>query len=247
MKFFSNWMNSKEILRRNGNALFFLLVISPNAFSLTYQLPATANIVGEYQQITAKKGSNIYEVAEDFDVGVGEMLKANPNLSHTAFKKDTLITIPSQFTLPKDSREGIVLNLANQRIFYFPKEGNQVMTYPVGIGRQGWATPVGKTEVVDKIVHPAWHPTPAIRREAEEKGITLPDVIPAGPHNPLGQFAMHLGIPGILIHGTNSPHTIGLQSSHGCIRLYADDIEELFSLTSVGTPVRIVYEPHQAD
>jgi L,D-transpeptidase ErfK/SrfK len=113
----------------------------------------------------------------------------------------------------------------------------------VGIGRQGWSTPLGKTRIVSKQAHPAWHPPESIRREAARNGKTLPLVVPPGPHNPLGQYAMHLGFSGILMHGTNNPSSVGLRSSHGCIRMYADDIEELFSTTNIGTPVRLVFEP----
>ena len=247
MKFLANPLNFKKILISGISLLVLTGGLSPVVFALTYKLQKDQKTVGEYQQITAEKGVTLYEVAENFDIGVGEIAKANPTLNHKPFKEDTEVIIPAIFALPSGPREGIVLNLANNRLFYFSPDGKEVKTYPVGIGRQGWATPVGTTNIVDKIEHPAWHPTPAIRREAESKGILLPAVVPAGPHNPLGQYAMHLGIPGILIHGTNTPHTVGLQSSHGCIRMYADDIKELFSLSEVGTKVRIVYEPHQTD
>jgi L,D-transpeptidase ErfK/SrfK len=247
MKLLPNILNLKKLLTKPCSTVLVFLLFSPTAFSLTYNIPASGNTVGEYQQIIAKKGTTLYEVAEDFDIGVGEMLKANPGLSHKPFKQDTTVTIPAQFVLPSGPRNGIVLNLANKRLFYFHADGTEVNTYPVGIGREGWTTPLGSAAVVDKTVHPAWHPTPSIRREAESRGVTLPEVIPAGPNNPLGQYAMHLSLPSILIHGTNSPHSVGLQASHGCIRMYADDIEELFSLTTIGTSVHIVYEPHQAD
>jgi L,D-transpeptidase ErfK/SrfK len=129
------------------------------------------------------------------------------------------------------------------RLFYYHPEENLVSTYPVGIGRQGWSTPLGTTTIVSKQIDPDWHPPASIRLEDAKQGIMLPLVVPAGPHNPLGQYAIHLGFPGILIHGTNKPSSIGLRSSHGCIRMYAPDIKELFLSAPLETSVRVVNEP----
>ncbi len=214
---------------------------------LTYKIPTKGNIIGEYRSIMADRGDTLFDIAEEFDIGVGDMLAANPDLSHKPFKSPTEVIIPAQFILPNAPKEGIVLNLAEKRLFYFHPDGETVSTYPVGIGRQGWATPLGTTEIVSKKEHPAWHPTESIRREAAMKGKPLPLVVPPGPKNPLGNYAMHLGFTGIMIHGTTSPKSVGLQSSHGCIRLYANDIDELFHLSTIGTPVRVIYEPHEED
>lgn len=217
------------------------------SWALTYKIPNSGNIIGEYlktQGGSTDATDTLIELAQEFDVGVYEIVRANPRLSGKILKPSTSVIIPAQFTLPSGPRQGIVLNLADMRVFYYHPDGNTVSTYPVGIGRQGWSTPTGSTRIVSKKKHPAWHPPASIRREAARKGKILPLVVPAGPHNPLGQYALYLGFSGILMHGTNQPSSIGLRSSHGCIRLYPADIEELFSMAPVGTSVRVVYEPH---
>ena len=153
--------------------------------------------------------------------------------------------LPLQFILPDAPRKGIVLNLANMRLFYYPpKQPDAVFTYPIGIGREGWNTPLGQTTIVAKTVNPAWTVPESIRREHAEKGDPLPAVVPPGPDNPLGKYALRLGFSSYLIHGTNKPYGVGMQVSHGCVRLYPEDIEVLFKKTSVGTPVRIIHQPY---
>lgn len=227
--------------------IFLLGLYHPNTSALTYKIPGSGNVVGEYEKARAGSTSatdTLIELAQQFDIGVYEMVRANPRLSGKTLKPNTSVIIPAQFTLPSGPRKGIVLNLADMRVFYYHPDGETVSTYPVGIGRQGWSTPTGNTRIVSKKKNPAWHPPASIRREAARKGKTLPLVVPAGPRNPLGQYAMYLGFSGILMHGTNQPSSIGLRSSHGCIRLYPADIEELFSMVPIGTSVRVVYEAH---
>jgi L,D-transpeptidase ErfK/SrfK len=155
--------------------------------------------------------------------------------------------VPTQFILPSGKREGIVVNLAELRLYYFPANSNLVYTYPVGIGRTGWVTPVGTTRVADKVVNPTWRPPESIRQEQAALGRALPEVVPAGPANPLGTHAMRLALNGsYLIHGTNSPAGVGRRTSHGCIRMYEEDVAQLFSMVPVGTPVRIIHEPYKA-
>lgn len=242
-----NLLNFKRIFSSTLGIICLFCLYYPYASALTYKIPYSGNVVGEYEKTRAGSTAatdTLIELAQQFDIGVYEMVKANPRLNEKVLKPNTSVIIPAQFTLPSGPREGIVLNLADMRVFYYHPDGDTVSTYPVGIGRQGWSTPVGSTRIVSKTKNPAWHPPASIRREAARKGKTLPLVVPAGPHNPLGQYAMHLGFTGILMHGTNQPSSIGLRSSHGCIRLYPADIKELFSMVSVGTPVRVVYEPH---
>ena len=223
-------------------AFFFFSLCTFPVKALTYKVPTAGDTVGEYQEIEAKYGDTLTGLAEKYDIGVYEMLRANHRLSHKVLKTGTKVIIPAQFRLPPGPREGIVLNLADMRLYYFHPEENVVSTYPVGIGRQGWSTPLGITKIISKQMHPAWHPPASIREEEERRGITLPAVIPPGHHNPLGQYAMHLGFTGILIHGTNRPSSIGLRSSHGCIRMYARDIKELFLSAPVQTSVRVINE-----
>jgi L,D-transpeptidase ErfK/SrfK len=154
--------------------------------------------------------------------------------------------------LPMAKREGIVINLAEHRLYYFPAprggEPPEVWSYPVSIGKMDWHTPIGTTRIVQKIKDPPWYPPKSVRDEHAAKGDILPERVPAGPDNPLGQFAMRLGIPGgaYLIHGTNRPAGVGMQVTHGCMRLYPEDIEELFGMVPVNTPVTIVNQPFKA-
>jgi len=154
--------------------------------------------------------------------------------------------LPLQFILPDAPHRGVVLNQANMRLFYYPADQQEVVTFPAGIGRDGWATPVGDTKIIAKRVKPSWTVPASILREHKAMGDPLPKVVPAGPDNPLGEYALPLGFSGYLIHGTNKPYGIGMQVSHGCVQLYPEDIETLFSQVSVGTPVRIVHQPYLA-
>jgi L,D-transpeptidase ErfK/SrfK len=240
-------MNLKKIII---NALGISLIygcygcFATDAWSLTFKIPRQGNVIGEYQKIKAKQGDSLPAIAQYYDIGMYEIYVANPHLPHRGLKAGTTVIIPSQFILPNAPRTGIVLNLADMRIFYYHPDGVTVSTYPVGIGRGGWSTPLGTTQIVAKKANPTWTPPPSIIREAARKGRRLPAVYPPGPKNPLGAYAMNLGFPRILMHGTNAPRSVGLRSSHGCIRLFPADIEELFHNVSVGTPVRIVYDPH---
>ena len=240
-----NRLNLKRIFFSSLGRIFFLGLYHLDASALTYKIPLLSNVIGEHAEVKAGSAVTLTEVAQQYDIGMYEMGKANPHLNQKRLQPNTSVIIPAQFTLPSGSREGIVLNLADMRVFYYHPDGNTVTTYPVGVGRQGWSTPSGTTRIVSKEKNPAWHPPASIRREAARKGKTLPLVVPPGPHNPLGQYKMNLGFTGILIHGTTQPASIGLYSSHGCIRLYNADIKELFYMAPIGTLVRVVYEPQE--
>jgi L,D-transpeptidase ErfK/SrfK len=155
--------------------------------------------------------------------------------------------LPTQYVVPDVPRKGIVLNIASKRLFYFPEvadgQPQVVQTYPIGIGRVGWETPLGATTVVAKAINPVWYVPASIRREHAEIGDPLPSVVPAGPDNPLGTHVLKIDIPGYLIHGTNQPYGVGMRVSHGCVRLYPENIELLYSLVNIGEPVRIINEP----
>lgn len=235
--------------------LKYLLIALPLFFTgnrviaLTYDIPVFGDLVGAEQTVEGQAGETLLELAQKFDIGAEAIANANPKLKPDAkLKKATEIIIPSEFKLPTSvPRDGVIVNLADRRIYYFHPSTKQVSTYPIGIGKEGWSTPLGNTKVIRKKKDPAWYPPASIRRAAERRGKTLPDVVPAGPNNPLGQYAIYLGIPRILIHGTNRPTSVGLRSSHGCIRMYAPNIEELFGLVDIGTPVSIIFEPNQND
>ncbi len=180
-------------------------------------------------------------------MGYEEIVRANPKVDPWLPGEGTQIVVPSQFVIPNAKREGIVINVPQMRLFYFPpaKKGEPqlVYTHPIGIGRVGWATPQGSTKVVRRTKDPTWRPTPSILKEHKENGEELPRVVGPGPDNPLGRYAFYLGWPTYMIHGTNKPAGVGLRSSHGCIRLYPEDIELLFSMVPVGTKVTVVNEP----
>lgn len=220
-------------------------VVTP-AFGLTFDMPANAesNRVGKIGVHVAKRGESLLDIGHRYDIGVTELRKANPGLRSRAIRSGTRIRIPSEYRLPSGTKEGIVLNIAEMRIYYYHTDSKKVSTYPVGVGKQGWSTPLGNTTIVRKVKNPTWTPPPSIVREAKRRGKTL-RVVGPGPRNPLGRYAMYLGIPRILMHGTTAPGSIGLRSSHGCIRMFNKDIQELFGNVNPGTPVRIVYEPNK--
>lgn len=173
------------------------------------------------------------------------ILETNNTIAPVNPAPGTVITIPSQMLLPDTPREGIVVNLAELRLYYFPPGENIVQVFPLGIGQLGLETPVTTTRVSQKIPNPTWTPTPGIRARSLEQGIKLPPVVPAGPNNPLGRFALRLGVGNgeYLIHGTSAPDSVGLRVSSGCMRMNAPDIKALFEQVRVGTRVQIINEP----
>ncbi len=209
--------------------------------------PAGINVVGKLQLVKAKDNETLLDIAREFKVGNNEMFKANPNVDRWYPGAGTPIVIPSRYILPDTPRQGLVLNLPEMRIYFYPKVRNgekpTVITYPVGVGRQNWRTPLGKTKIIEKVKNPTWTPPKSILAEHLAKGDPLPRVVAAGPNNPLGSRKMRLGIPGYLIHGTNKPYGVGMRVSHGCVRLRTEDVEELFGMVSVGQTVRIINQP----
>ena len=207
-------------------------------------LPPSGDLVGSLQNTSSEIGETIDEVGRRFNMGYYEMVTANPHTDPTQpLAANTPLIIPSQFILPAVPRRGIVINLAEYRLYYFPPDENIVLTFPVGIGREGWNTPLGLTKITAKVANPVWRPTAKVLAAAEEKGAPIPSFIPSGPGNPLGKHVLRLGWPTFLIHGTNRSDGVGVRVSAGCIRMLSEDIEHLFSIVSVGTPVRIINEP----
>ena len=217
----------------------------------TFPLPENGEgVVGEIRGVVASAHETLLDIGRRHNLGYEEMKLANPGVDPWIPGEGTLIVIPSRFVLPNAPREGIVLNLAEMRLYYYPpadEEGRrQVVTHPVSIGQVDWHTPEGKTFVEAKAKNPAWYPPESIKAEHEAMGEPLPDVVPPGPDNPLGDHALRLGRKGYLIHGTNKPFGIGMRVSHGCIRMYPEDIARLFDDIPLGTPVHIVNEPIKA-
>lgn len=209
------------------------------AAAAEYALAPGQNVVGEIVEYVVQPGEGLNEIARKFDLGYTALAAANPGVDQFHPGVGRRLVIPSLYILPEAPHQGIVINLTQWRLFYFPPGGDQVETYPLGLGVFGAKTPLGITQVVRKEPNPTWYPPPSIRAERPE----LPALIPPGPDNPLGQYALHLGWPRYLIHGTNKPDGVGRNVSHGCIRMYPEDIERLFSEVSVGTPVRTVNQP----
>ena len=213
--------------------------------------PPGDNVVGELRVTLARRDDTLSDIARRFDLGYEEIVAANPGVDPWLPGEGRRIVLPTQFILLPGPRKGLVLNLASMRLFYYypqrgPMEPAMVITHPMGIGREGWATPVGDTRVVSKTEKPSWVVPASVRAEHAREGAPLPGVVPPGPDNPLGDYALRLALPSYLIHGTNKPYGVGMQVSHGCIRLYPEDIASLFPLVPVGTPVRIVNLPYVA-
>lgn len=209
--------------------------------------PKTTGVLGELQVTYAREEDTIPDIARRFNLGFDEVARANPGVDPWLPGAGTRIILPTQFVLPDAPHEGIVVNVAALRMFYFPKpakdEPRVVVTYPIGIGKVGWATPVGTTKVASKRKDPWWTPPASVRKEHAEEGDPLPARVPPGPDNPLGAYAMNLGWSSYLIHGTNKPAGVGLRASHGCIRMYPEDIAAIFDRIPVGTKVTVVNQP----
>ena len=207
--------------------------------------------MGETQSVVAQHEDTLLDLGRRYSVGYEEIVAANPGVDPWLPGEGTQVLIPSRFILPDAPREGIIVSLAEHRLYYFPKaragEAPVVVTYPISVGKMDWKTPLGLTRIVDKRVKPIWYPPESVRQEHAADGRPLPKAVPAGPDNPLGDYAMRLGIPGgaYLIHGTNRPAGVGMQVTHGCIRMYPEDIEQFFKLVPVNTPVRIIDQPYK--
>lgn len=212
-----------------------------------YALPENGNMVGEAYRVTVKKDETLLDIAAEHQVGYEEIRRANPDTSLWVPKPGSQVTIPARYILPPVRREGLVINLAELRLYYFPDAAQSetpiVETYPIGIGREGYTTPLGVTKTTMKLKDPAWYPPDSIRQEAAEKGDSLPSVVPPGPDNPLGTRAILLDLPGYLIHGTNRPDGVGMRVSHGCIRLRPETVQSLFTRVGVGERVNIIDMP----
>lgn len=229
--------------------LLYLLLIS-TSFAQTFPLPpAETDVIGEVDYVYAKYEDTLADIARDWGLGYEEIVRANPDIDPWLPGAGVKVILPTQYVLPRAPREGIIVNVSEMRLYYFPKPANeepaQVITYPISVGRVDWATPLGLTKIVSKRKDPTWRPPASILKEHAEDGDPLPNVVPPGPDNPLGKFALNLGIPGYLIHGTNKPAGVGMQVTHGCMRLYPENIKSLFESVDVGVKVRLVDQPYK--
>src|SRR5580658_7701045 len=208
----------------------------------------SGDIVGYVQKTVIGKEDTLPDIARRFDVGYEEMLLANPGVDPWLPGVGREVVVPTQFVLPAAPHEGVVVNVAAMRIFYYPPhkkgEPQTVYTHPIGIGKVGWNTPEGSTKIISRQKDPVWVVPKSVRDEHAKDGDMLPAQVPAGPDNPLGQYEFRLGWPSYLIHGTNKPYGVGMRSSHGCMRLYPEDIAVFFDLIPIGTKVTVVNQPY---
>lgn len=219
--------------------------ISRNYFELA---SPDQSVVGEPQIVFTSEENTFSDLAREYGLGYDELVAANPEIDPWLPGEGTPVLLPTQYVLPDVPREGIVLNIASKRLFYFPKaevgRKQTVLTYPIGIGRVGWETPLGSASVISKARDPSWYVPASVRREHRELGDPLPSIVPPGPDNPLGKFVLKLDLPGYLIHGTNQPYGVGMRVSHGCVRMYPENIELLYELVGLGESVMIINEPY---
>ena len=219
----------------------------PSATHMFQFDPDKDDVVGYVQTTTATADDTLPDIARRFDLGYEEVVRANPGVDPWLPGAGRAVVLPTQFILPEAPREGIVINVAAMRLYYFPPrkpgELQTVYTHPVGIGKIGWNTPEGETRVIAKEVDPVWRVPDSVRKEHLENGEDLPAVIPPGPDNPLGNRKFTLAWPTYLIHGTNKAYGVGMRSSHGCIRLYPEDVLPIFDMVPIGTKVRVVNQP----
>lgn len=231
--------------------LAYLLATPLLLHAATFDLPQMGDgIVGELTNISAKHEDTFVQLARRYGLGYQAIRNANPSVDPWLPGENTELILPTRFILPDAPLKGIVINIAEMRLYYYPKSKSgstaKVVTYPISIGRGDWQTPLGTTKITRKVQNPTWYPPESIRKEHAERGDPLEKVVPSGPDNPLGQFAMKLALPGYLIHGTNRPSGIGMQVTHGCIRMFPEDIEVLYRAADVNTPVHIVNQPFKA-
>jgi L,D-transpeptidase ErfK/SrfK len=250
-------MRSEPCRRRGASStrlLSLALALLWNvALGSEYLLPEDgSSLIGEDASVTTVYEDTLPDLAHRHSLGYYEIIRANPGVDVWIPGAGKHLTLPGQRILPPGPRQGIVVNLPEHRLYFYPKprRGAQpvVITYPVSIGKMDWRTPLGETRVVAKVRQPSWYPPESVRLEHAARGDPLPNVVPPGPDNPLGEFAMRLGISSgsYLIHGTNNPLAVGMAVTHGCIRMYPEDIAALFPHVPVGTKVSLINEPVKA-
>jgi L,D-transpeptidase ErfK/SrfK len=235
-------------------SVLLLLALGATARAGEYWVTDNEDVFGELQHIKARYEDTFVALARTYDVGFESMRRANPGVDPWLPGAGTQITIPTRFVLPRAPRRGIIVNIAELRLYYFPEDSDapppgvpagarRVVTHPISIGRMDWSTPLGVTKVTARVANPSWYPPQSIRDEHAARNDVLPRVVPPGPDNPLGRHALRLGLPGYLIHGTNMPSGVGMRVTHGCIRLFPEDIEAMYKSVPTGTAVQIVNQP----
>lgn len=244
------YINNIIILQWVITSVLLFICCYQTSLAATYELPYKGDLIGEIQNAKAKSGETLLDIGRRYGAGKNEIITANPAISPTKrLPRGTEVLIPAQYILPAAPRTGIVINLAEMRLYYYPPSENIVITEPVGIGLDSdkqWFTPTGVTEVIEKKKHPSWYPPLNVKEEALRKGNHIPDRFPPGRDNPLGSHMLRLGWRTYLIHGTNRPEGVGSRVSAGCLRMYPESIKQLYKLVPVGTQVRIINQPFKA-
>lgn len=235
-------------LRTRLQVLAGLALAGTGVHAEVYDLPPDGNdVVGAVTTVTARHEDTLLDIARRHGLGYEDIVRANPDVDTWLPGEGTEVILPTRYVLPPGPRSGVILNLAEYRLYYYPVPGDGetavVMTYPISIGRMDWETPLGRTSIISKVTDPSWYPPESIRAEHAADGDPLPRIVPPGPDNPLGKHAMRLGLPGYLIHGTNRPDGVGMRVTHGCIRMFPEDIDYLFGRVGLNTAVRIINEP----
>ncbi len=237
---FAKWLVKQSIWVMGSVGLG--LFAQNHAFAATYNIQPGSDVVGENQYTQAAQGEDLGDIGRRYDVGTYEMIEANPGVDFYSPYKAGKILVPTRKILPPGPRKGLVINLAEMRIFYYHPDGKQVSSYPIGIGQDGWDTPIGTNKIIRKRKDPIWVPPKSIRANYEDNGKELPAYVPAGPNNPLGNYALTTGFENIVIHGTPWPKGVGVRSSHGCIRMRNADVEQLYNMVPLNTSVRIIHQ-----
>jgi L,D-transpeptidase ErfK/SrfK len=240
-----------------GKALVWgLFTLHATAWATVYELPADgSSVFGTDQRIKAAYKDTLLDIARRYSLGYEEIIRANPGVDLWLPGEGTEILLPGRRILPPGPRVGIVVNLPEHRLYYYPspkkgpipKKGHKavVVTYPISIGRMDWHTPLGQTWVATKEKHPNWYPTAGVLKEHAANGDPLPKVVRPGPKNPLGEYKMRLAVGDgtYEIHGTNNPQAVGMAITHGCIRMYPEDVAALFAAVPIGTKVWLINDP----
>jgi L,D-transpeptidase ErfK/SrfK len=242
-------MTLRSILRSCAG-LACIGALATNAWATVYELPPDgSSVVGTDQHIKATHEDTLLDIAHRYSLGYEEIIRANPGVDMWLPGEGSEILLPGRRILPPGPHEGLVVNLPEHRLYYYPKpkKGHAavVITYPVSIGRMDWRSPLGQTFVAAKVKHPSWYPPESIRKEHAANGDPLPKVVPPGPENPLGDYKMRLAVGDgtYEIHGTNNPLAVGMAITHGCIRMYPEDVSALFAAVPVGTKVWLINDP----
>lgn len=234
------------MIRRLLQCLLALICLwGATAQADVFILPAGEQVVGAEARVSAAYEDTLTDIGRRHGIGYEEIRRANPDVDPWLPGEGTAVVLPTRFVLPNAPRRGVVVNLAEYRMYYYHQVDGvaRVSTFPISIGRMDWKTPLGRAAIVAKTRNPAWYPPASIREEYAADGRDLPKIVPAGPDNPLGEYALRLSVPGYLIHGTNRPAGVGMRVTHGCIRMFPEDIEWLFPQVGVKTPVRLINEP----